>query len=73
VEAVVARHAGSPWLVEPPRVSYPGEPIEQGKMMMADPSGNLIEIKAYRHPEQVLGPPGEPVDPGRRGNGPEGG
>ena len=24
--------------------------------MITDPSGNLIEIKAYRHPDRVLGP-----------------
>jgi extradiol dioxygenase family protein len=42
-------------LVEAPRVSYTGSPIEQGKLMLSDPSGNLIEIKAYRHPENVLG------------------
>jgi hypothetical protein len=54
-EAVVARFEGSDLLVEKPAVSYRGEPIEQGKMMITDPSGNLIEIKAYRHPEQVLG------------------
>ncbi len=42
-------------VVEPPTVSYVGQPIEQGKMMIADPSGNLIEIKAYRNPDRVLG------------------
>jgi extradiol dioxygenase family protein len=42
-------------VVEPPTISYEGQPIEQGKMMIADPSGNLIEIKAYRNPERVLG------------------
>ena len=24
-------------------------------LMLKDPSGNLIEVKAYRHPEAVLG------------------
>ena len=43
-------------IAEPPTLSYVGEPIEQGKMMIVDPSGNLIEIKAYRHPAEVLGP-----------------
>jgi extradiol dioxygenase family protein len=42
-------------LVEAPRVSYAGSPTEQGKLMLSDPSGNLIEIKAYRRPENVLG------------------
>jgi extradiol dioxygenase family protein len=40
--------------VEPPKKSYVGEPIEQAKFMIADPSGNLIEVKAYRHPQKVL-------------------
>ena len=41
--------------IEPPTVSYAGERREQGKLMVADPSGNLIEIKAYRDPAFVLG------------------
>ena len=55
-ETVTARLVGSDLVVEAQTVSFPGEPIEQGKMMIQDPSGNLIEIKAYRHPDQVLGP-----------------
>jgi extradiol dioxygenase family protein len=52
----LARHfAEASNLVEPPTVSYGGSPTEQGKLMLSDPSGNLIEIKAYRHPEVVLG------------------
>ena len=51
-EAVAARLDG---FVEPPTVSYAGERREQGKLMVADPSGNLIEIKAYRDPAFVLG------------------
>lgn len=43
-------------VVEPAAVSFRGQPVEQGKMMIVDPSGNLIEIKAYRHPGAVLGP-----------------
>ena len=42
--------------MESPTVSYEGEPIEQAKLMIVDPSGNLIEIKAYRQPDKVLGP-----------------
>ena len=41
--------------IEPPTISYRGEQREQGKRMVADPSGNLIEIKAYRDPVHVLG------------------
>ncbi|HXQ76435.1 MAG TPA: VOC family protein [Acidimicrobiales bacterium] len=55
-ETVVARFMGSDIVVEAREISYAGEATEQGKMMITDPSGNLIEIKAYRHPEEVLGP-----------------
>jgi uncharacterized protein len=55
-ERVSAVLAGSAPVVEGRTISYAGEPTEQGKMMISDPSGNLIEIKAYRHPEEVLGP-----------------
>ena len=54
-EALAARMRPAAHLVEPPRVSYAGQPIEQAKLMLRDPSGNLIEVKAYRHPEKVLG------------------
>ncbi|WP_372782188.1 VOC family protein [Phenylobacterium sp.] len=54
-EALAQRFGEAANLVEAPRVSYAGAPTEQGKLMLSDPSGNLIEIKAYRHPENVLG------------------
>ena len=41
--------------VERPRIDFAGTEREQAKAMLADPSGNLIEIKAYRHPVAVLG------------------
>ena len=41
--------------IEPPTISFAGERSEQGKLMIADPSGSLIEIKAYRDPAYVLG------------------
>ena len=41
--------------IEPPRVDYRETEREQAKTMIADPSGNLIELKAYRHPRAVLG------------------
>lgn len=41
--------------VEPPRIDYQGTEHEQAKAMVQDPSGNLIELKAYRHPEKLLG------------------
>jgi extradiol dioxygenase family protein len=61
-ETLAAALAGSDVVVEGPTVSYAGEPIEQAKLMIADPSGNLIELKAYRHPEQVLGAIASPRD-----------
>jgi uncharacterized protein len=42
-------------LVEHPKKSFVGEVREQAKLMLHDPSGNLIEIKAYRNPVAVLG------------------
>lgn len=41
--------------IEGPTVSFAGERHEQAKLMIADPSGNLIELKAYRDPVHVLG------------------
>ncbi len=54
-ELLAARFGGGSLIVEPPTISYEGESIEQGKLMIVDPSGNLIEIKAYRQPDKVLG------------------
>lgn len=51
-EALITRLDG---FVEGPRVDYPGTDREQAKAMIADPSGNLIELKAYRNPAAVLG------------------
>ena len=56
-EAIAAR-LGS--FVEQPTISYAGELKEQAKLMVADPSGTLIEIKAYRNPTHVLGRIAEP-------------
>jgi extradiol dioxygenase family protein len=64
-----ARHFGAtlPWgewekvtarlsdFVETPRKHHVGTLQEQAKAMVQDPSGNLIELKAYRHPTAVLG------------------
>jgi extradiol dioxygenase family protein len=41
--------------VEPPRIDHETTKFEQAKAMVADPSGNLIELKAYRQPHAVLG------------------
>ncbi len=51
-EHLVGRLTG---FVEGPRIDYPGTKSEQAKAMVADPSGNLIELKAYRQPAAVLG------------------
>ena len=42
-----------------PTVSMPGTEHEQGKMVLCDPSDNLVEIKAYRNVPAVLGPAAE--------------
>ena len=55
-ESAAERLSTAPFLVEEPTISFAGQSTEQAKLMIADPSGNLIEIKAYRHPEAVLGP-----------------
>ena len=39
----------------PPTVAKSGTDEEQGKMLLCDPSDNLVEIKAYRHLAAVLG------------------
>lgn len=58
-EALVARLGG---FIEGPRVDYEGTDREQAKAMIEDPSGNLIELKAYRQPAAILGQlAGEPV------------
>lgn len=38
-----------------PTVKFAGTPKEQGKFMLNDPSGNLIEIKSYKDFEAVFG------------------
>jgi len=49
--------------VEAPRRDHVGTEREQAKAMVQDPSGNLIEIKAYRQPQAVLGVLVEEVNP----------
>jgi uncharacterized protein len=54
-DALAARvtAAGVPFIVSP-RIRYAGEPGEQGTMFFLDPSGNAIEIKAFRRPDEVF-------------------
>jgi uncharacterized protein len=42
---------------QPPTIIYSGTPDEQAKFLICDPSGNVIELKAYRNPEVTLGIP----------------
>ena len=49
---LVARLSGAPqvtWLV-PVATDDPGTPVEQTKCKIADPSGNVIELKTYADP-----------------------
>ncbi len=43
--------------LEQPSVTLRGTPQEQAKFYLADPSNNVIEIKAYRDVTAVLGHP----------------
>jgi extradiol dioxygenase family protein len=51
-EQIVARITD---FVEQPHIDFPTTEREQAKAMIADPSGNLIELKAYRQPAVILG------------------
>jgi len=46
---------GCDFLMEP-TVSMSGTEQEQGKLLLCDPSDNLVEIKAYRNVPAVFGP-----------------
>src|SRR5687768_17643284 len=39
----------------PAKIDYEGTAQEQRKLYLSDPSGNVIELKAYRNVEQTLG------------------
>ena len=47
------RAAGTPFVIEP-RIRYAGQPGEQATMFVLDPSGNALEFKSFRDPEQVF-------------------
>jgi extradiol dioxygenase family protein len=47
------RAAGMPFVLEP-RTRYAGQPGEQATMFLLDPSGNALEFKSFKHPEQVF-------------------
>ncbi len=48
-----ARAAGVEFILEP-HARYAGEPSEQMTMFVLDPSGNPLEFKSFRHPENVF-------------------
>ncbi len=61
-QALVARLRGRrvDWVV-PVSTDHPGLPTEQTKGKVSDPSGNVIEVKTYRHVTAALEiPPGGP-------------
>ncbi len=45
--------AGIGFVLEP-TTRYAGHPGEQSTMFLLDPSGNAIEFKSFRHPENVF-------------------
>lgn len=49
------RADGAPFLAGP-ATDHAGTPREQRKAMVADPSGNAIEIKTYKDPGAALAP-----------------
>lgn len=54
-ESLAARlaDAGIPFRIEP-RVRFQGEPGEQGTFFVPDPSGNVLEFKAFRDPARLF-------------------
>lgn len=47
------REAGTRFVIEP-NIRFAGEPGEQATMFFLDPSGNAIEFKAMRNPENLF-------------------
>jgi len=47
------RAAGVCFLIEP-HVRFRGQPGEQATMFFADPSGNALELKAFRDPSRLF-------------------
>jgi extradiol dioxygenase family protein len=42
--------------IVPPQAQRQGSPGERWKMIVADPSGNAVELKSYRDEAQIFGP-----------------
>jgi len=54
-DELAARLAGAGVaFVVTPRIRYPGQPGEQGTFFLLDPSGNALEFKAFRRPDEVF-------------------
>ena len=51
--AARVRDAGVTFVIEP-RTRFQGQPGEQATMFFLDPSGNALEFKSFRHPENVF-------------------
>jgi extradiol dioxygenase family protein len=47
------RAAGVRFVIEP-RLRFEGQPAEQATMFLLDPSGNALEFKAFRRPENLF-------------------
>ena len=47
------RQAGVEFIVEP-GIRFAGEPGEQATLFVADPSGNVLEFKAMRNPDNLF-------------------
>lgn len=54
-QALAARlgEAGVPFVIAP-CLRFEGQPGEQATMFLRDFSGNALELKAFRHPDQVF-------------------
>ena len=56
-DAAIARATGSRRpLARSKGTDHPGTPLEQTKAKLADPSGNVIELKTYAHIDDALLP-----------------
>ena len=51
--ATRVRASGISFVIEP-RTRFAGQPGEQATMFFLDPSGNALEFKSFRHPENVF-------------------
>ncbi len=45
--------AGARFIIEP-HIRFAGEPGEQATLFVLDPSGNALEFKAFKDPQQLF-------------------